>query len=146
MKKKLFWLVLILSICFNFFYLVGHHRARKTLKMLKSPEGRAILMAREINLTDSQTEACSKFLVRQQVELDALKKQGVEEIEEFMRLALGPDRNMKRMNPVLDKLCKMWKKGALIRADCLRDMFAVMTREQRQDLTRWVKEKRAAWK
>ncbi len=146
MKKKLPWFLLILSICFNVFYMAGHAKARRTLKMLKTPDGRARLMAREIGLDPNQTEACSRLLLRQLTDMNALKDSGAEDIEEFLTLILKPERDKERMKVLLDKLGEMFKKGARIKADCLRDLFAVMTGEQRRALIRLAREKTALLK
>jgi len=143
MKKKLPWFLLIVSVCFNLFFLAGAVKARRVWEQLKKPEGRARWVANQIGLDEDQIGAVQVLLTRQNTKLKALGREWKPEFERFWRTASDAEVDRTRIEAAVEKLYEPWKTGAVIRTECLRDILALMTREQQKALIELIRKKNA---
>jgi len=74
MKKALPWLLLTASIAFNIFFVVGMIQARRSQQLVRSPEGRAGLLADKLGMDAAQH---AEFL--------ALEKKNFEQRNDFKK-------------------------------------------------------------
>jgi hypothetical protein len=143
MRKKLPWFLLIVSVCFNLFFLAGAAKARKVLKQLETPEGRALWVAKQIGLDEDQVGAVQVLLTRQNTKLKELGKEWKPEFEQYWRAATEPGSDRTRIEAAVEKLYEPWKKVAVIKTECFRDILELMTREQQKALIKLIRKKNA---
>ena len=139
--KELPWLLLLASVCFKIFFLVGAARARRAFKQLRTPEGRARFVGGRIGLDESQIRAMDVILTRRRAALDNLTHDWAPEIEQFWELAAREDADPARTRAAIEKLTELWKQGAVIRTRLLGEMLRLMTREQRRAFIRLIRKR-----
>ena len=57
MKRRILWVLLVVSLAFNVAFLLGYLHALSTMRKSKTPEGRAQLLADRLELDGAQKEA-----------------------------------------------------------------------------------------
>jgi len=144
MKRRLLWLLLIVSVCFNVFFLIGAAKARRTFQQLRTADGRARFVAERLDLDEDQTRAVGEVLRRQHIALKKLHDEHAADIEAYWDAALRTDRDSPPPDSMVERLAPMWKQGAVIRTACLREMLALLTREQQQAALDWLRKLAAA--
>jgi Spy/CpxP family protein refolding chaperone len=143
MKKKLPWFLLVVSVCFNLFFLAGAAKARKVLQMLKTPEGRVEWVGKRIGLDKDQRQAVQVLMTRQNTKLKELQKVWKPEFEKYWRVVTDPDADRSRIEGAIEDLYAPFKKGAIIKTECFRDILELLTREQKQALIELIRKKNA---
>lgn len=68
MKKRLPWILLIVSAAFNVFLIAGTLAARARHAWMRTPEGRAAVLADELDMDGEQRAACQKLVVKSEAE------------------------------------------------------------------------------
>ena len=65
MKNKLPWLLLMLSVLFNVFFIIGHFRKDKSCKKRRTPQGRVEQLAKELDLDKKQQEEILALFIKE---------------------------------------------------------------------------------
>lgn len=143
MKKKLPWFLLVVSVCFNLFFLAGAAKVRKVLKQLKTPEGRAEWVGKQIGLDQDQRKAVRNLMTGQTDKLKELGREWRPEFEKYWRVATDPGADRSRIEAAVENLYAPFKEAAIIKTECFRDILELMTREQQQALIELIRKKNA---
>lgn len=140
MKRKLPLILLLISLAFNVFGVVGFICAKARMARMHSPEGRARYIAKKLDLDEGQMTAFDGLLARYL----ELREERAPQRDEFLDEMLKdePDR------PALVELMtgEQADKHRLARLDLMLEFFDLLRPEQRQKFVEMMKKYRSGSK
>lgn len=141
MRPKLPWALLAVSLSFNVFFIAGYLYVRRTVNLMKTPEGRVALVAEMLDLDDEQTEACMRIEARRTAALEKIGQPHGEELEVFWNemTAENPDRG--KIQDMLERSWEVQKVIQSVQIDHLIEHFAIMNPEQRRRCAAMIRER-----
>ena len=133
MKLKLPWILLVISLAFNAFFLIGFTQARKQIERAKTFRGRTEAIAKQLNLDPQQYENFTRI----RDEFEQLLRQLTEKRQEFFAELVKdhPDQ----------KVVDAFRSGDSVKQlrlqvlDRIESFFGILRPEQRQKLVELVR-------
>jgi Spy/CpxP family protein refolding chaperone len=132
--KKVKWpkIILIASLCFNFFFMASFMIMRLKLEELKTAKGRMTLASKVLDLDESQTKKLFEYNNQiRQVRADT-KKDHADAIEEFWQELSKTEPNYDMIRKSIDMAVGERHKIRLVAAEKLQDFFKILTPPQRR--------------
>lgn len=133
--------ILLISVCFNIFFVTGYTRSRSKLNKLKTREGRVQLLSKRLNLTKSKEEQLIQLRQQLQTETDKFKEVNKPEIDAFWAEMIKDKPDTQKICAMVEDLSDKRDKLRMVKVDYLRKVLALCTPEQRSDLAEMIRER-----
>lgn len=130
--KKLLVILLIISVSFNVFFILGYARTRHVVKTLKTPEGRAEFVSKKLKLNQKQKDAFFKLGEKIGVEKLKMKKQYSKEAEMFWQELLKTNPDSQKISAGLELRSALERKLLPLQHDFLIKFLTILTPEQKK--------------
>ncbi len=125
-------LLLALSLAFNLFFALGFVRATWTLRRLRTPTGRAALVATRLDLDPQQRQHRDRLLERARAEVRSLERSEALRAEYWAELA-GTPPDPQRLHELVDRSAAAHTQARHAAVDYMVDFLAVLRPEQRRE-------------
>ena len=130
--KKLLVILLIISVSFNVFFMLGYVHSRHAVKMLKTPEGRIEFISKKLKLNKEQELAYAQFAGQISMERLSQKNQHDTEIKIFWQEALKDNPDPQKIKAGLELHLALNQKLQPLKTDVLLRFLKILTPEQKR--------------
>jgi Spy/CpxP family protein refolding chaperone len=130
--KKLLFILLIISVSFNVFFILGYARSRHVVKTLKTPEGRAEFVSKKLKLNQEQKAAFFQLGEKIGMEKLKMKEQHSKEIEIFWQELLKNNPDPQKISVGLELRSALDRELQPLQQDFLIKFLKILTPEQRK--------------
>jgi len=134
-------IVVIISLCFNIFFIVGYTRTRATLKKLRTPEGRMELMAKRLGMTAEQKSEIASMAEDLKKEGERMKKLHSEPIDIFWEEMLREKPDPEKIRLLLDRTASVQREARALKVDYLVKVLRKLTPDQRKEYVEMIRKK-----
>jgi len=138
--NKFLLLLLATSICFNVFFIGGYLKSRAKLNRLKTVEGRMRLIAERLDLTGSQEEALIRRRMLLKADIDAYRTAKGAAIDAYWEEMVKETPDTEKIDALLEATSDKREETKLV-VDCIRDIMAELTPDQRRAFAKMLREK-----
>ena len=140
-KSTVLIVVLIVSLCFNLFFIGGYARTRAILKHLQTPEGRVELAAKRLELSAEQQTEITALAAQLKDEGDRMKDQHREQIETFWAEMLREKPDPGTIRSSLEQAAGVHQKSQALKVDYLLKILKELTPGQRKQYVKMIRKK-----
>ena len=130
--KKLFVILLIISVSFNVFFILGYARTRHVVKTLKTPEGRAEFVSKKLKLNQEQKAAFFQLGKKIGIEKLKMKTQYSKEVEAFWQELLKNNPDPQKISAALELRSALDRTLLPVQQDFLIKFLKILTPEQKK--------------
>lgn len=141
MKRRLVWIFLVLSLALNVSAFVGFLYARKVLRNLETPEGRARWAAKQLKLDASQSAAFEAVHGEWLERMRQFQQSSSADLDKFWAGVLR-DEEPQELSARLERLSSAQRAATAESVEYLRRTMKVLTPEQRQRFAQMIRSKR----
>ena len=130
MKKALPWILLTASVAFNVLFLVGTFRARRRHGLVRTPEGRARLLADKLDMDAQQRAECMTLEKKVAAERDAFCKKRLAQRETFWAEIVKDQPNDVVLEEFIQSSLSAERRQRFVKY--MRELMQMLRPEQRQ--------------
>ncbi len=139
--RVLLLIALLVSLCFNLFFVGGYLRTRAILKKIGSPEGRVQLIARRLDLTPEQEETVTGLVVELREKQAGLKAGHREAIGRFWAEIVTDSPDFEMIREDLARTAESDREARALEVRYLWEILQALTPEQREQAVKIIRGK-----
>lgn len=139
--NRLLLLGLILSLCFNIFFISGYFFTRSVIRKLRTTEGHLQLVAKKLKLNKVQEKELTQLVEQLKERGEAIKQDNLVEIETFWAEMIKDKPDSQKIKAMLGRSLEVQSRFQALVVDYLREFMKVLTPEQRETLVQLIKER-----
>jgi len=140
-KSIVLIVILIVSICFNLFFVGGYLRTRSLLKQLAAPGGRIELAAKRLELSGEQKKKIIALASDLKAEGERMKERHREEIEAFWFEAIKDEPDTKVIRSLLENAAAIQQQEQAMKISYLLRILQSLNPTQRRQCVKMIREK-----
>jgi len=139
--NKLLTFLLIISVCFNVFFIIGYMKTSRFLALLKTTEGRVQLVSDRLGLDDAQREKVAGLMTELRSHQAAIKEANRALNDEFWNEIVEDEPDMQKIAALLAESTEQVETSRRLGAEYLQVVMQSLNKDQRQGLVRMIREK-----
>jgi len=141
-KNRVLLLLLVLSVLFNGFFLIGAHRTRRALQSLKTTEGRVELLAKRLRLTEEQKNTCERIQAEHLQRIAEVRRSKANEFDALWRAIAQDDPDPAELDRAVETLGGAMNERATITVKYLVELTRCMTPAQRKAFLKTIRRRK----
>jgi Spy/CpxP family protein refolding chaperone len=131
-KQKLLIFLLVVSFCFNFFFLAGYWKIRINIARLRVPEFRVRLIGKHLDLTADQTNRALELTTELKEYRQNSQDKYAGEINEFWYELQKQNPDYERVHELIDLALAERQKFVELAAENAQEFMKTLTPQQRR--------------
>ncbi|MCD4770753.1 MAG: hypothetical protein K8R35_11375 [Bacteroidales bacterium] len=138
-RIKTNWIILIISLCFNLFFLMGYISSRNTINKIRTPEGRTELIAERLDLSVEQREIFIELRKDIQIEAMEIKQKYKTELNIFWEEVVKDNSDTTIINQSIEKITQGRKYFLIITSKQIQEFMQILNTEQQEKYIKFLR-------